>query len=396
MKSLRVFPRPGRVLPDEIINELIRMLIGGRLPIVVMALTVAIVAAFALSDRGGASVAVLAAYIIILLGRRYALAAGAIRQGAARLFTIEESRGWLERYRPLMLQYGVAVGAMNVLAVLGGDWVARMVVVAEVFGLCAGQVARTPSQPRLCSAVVLSAAIPTGLAFLVVSLFEQGFRTTTAAVCIGLMILGYAGSSLSVIASTYRRMVSHLEAKHHLAGLARMDDLTGLPNRVALRESLEAALHHRTNSDGKVALHLLDLDGFKRINDAHGHPMGDRLLRAAAARLSANLRGDDVAFRLGGDEFAVIQRNIVGTDEIEILGRRLIKARSEPFYFLDIRITIGASDGTATADTDATECHILMECADEALYRSKARGKGTVTHWFNPASELLALKKAAG
>jgi len=181
--------------------------------------------------------------------------------------------------------------------------------------------------------VVFTAALPTGLAFLAVAFATQELRTASAAACIGLIIIGYAVSSLGVIAFNYRTILSQLEAKRHLAGVARVDELTGLPNRLALREGLQAAIVLSASGNAKVALHLIDLDGFKRINDTHGHPAGDRLLRAVADRLTFSVRGDDVAYRLGGDEFAVIQHNIVGHDEIELLGRRLIRALSEPFFF---------------------------------------------------------------
>lgn len=384
MSSLRLFTKPCRMLPDSISIELIRILIGGRAQIIVMMITVAVVAAFSVGARDGWLVLVLAAYIYVLLTQRYLLMGGVSRKGAARLLSSEESAAWFNLYRRLIIRYCVAIGAMNVVAVINGDWVTRLIIVAEIFGLCAGQVSRTSSRPKLCAVVVLTAALPTGLAFLAVAFATQELRAAAGAACIGLIIIGYAVSSLDVIAFNYRTILSHLEAKRHLAGIARVDDLTGLPNRLALREGLQAALVRSAGGKTTVALHLIDLDGFKRINDMHGHPVGDRLLRAVADRLTSNVRGDDIAYRLGGDEFAVIQHNVIGHDEIELLGRRLIRALSEPFIVQDSQLKIGASDGTATAPTDAEDCDALIECADEALYQSKAAGKGTVTSWLPP------------
>ena len=384
MSSLRLFTKPCRVLPEPISLELTRILIGGRAQIIVMAITVVVVAAFSFGAQNAWLVIGLATYTITLLTRRYLLMGGALRKGAARLLSSQESAAWLNQYRPLIIRYGAAIGAMNVVAVINGDWVTRLIVVAEIFGLCAGQVSRTSSRPKLCAAVVLTAALPTALAFLAVALVTQELRAAAAAACIGLIIAGYALSSLDVIAFNYRTILSNLEAKRHLAGIARVDDLTGLPNRLALREDLQAAIVRSAACKTTVALHFIDLDGFKRINDTHGHPVGDRLLRAVAGRIAANVRGDDIAYRLGGDEFAVIQHNIIGHDEIELLGRRLIRALSEPFSFQGVQLQIGASDGTATAPTDADDCDALIECADEALYQSKAAGKGTVTRWLQP------------
>lgn len=386
MSPLRLFRKPHRSLPDSISTALIRILVGGRDQIVVMAITVLIVTAFSVGARSGWLVLALAAYTIILLTQRYLLMDGVLRNGATCLLSHEESSAWLDRYRPLMLRYGLTIGAMNVVAVLGGDWVTRLIIVAEIFGLCAGQVSRTSSRPRLCAAVVLLAAVPTGLAFLAVALAAQELRAALAAACIGLIIVGYAFSSLGVIAFNYRTILSHLEAKRHLAGMARVDELTGLPNRLALREALQAAMTLSVGGKAKIALHLIDLDGFKRINDTFGHPVGDRLLREVADRLTSNIRGGDAAYRLGGDEFAVIQHNIVGHDEVELLGRRFIRTLSEPFCFRDSQMQIGASDGTAIAPTDAEDCDTLIERADKALYQSKAAGKGRVTRWLQPLS----------
>lgn len=384
MNSLRLFFKPGRVLPESISTELTRILIGGRAQIAVMAITVALVAAFSVGIRGGAFVVALATYVIVLLVQRFLLMKEVTRSGAARLLSAQESAVWLGRYRPLMLRYGLAVGAMNIVGVVTGDWATRLIIVAEIFGLCAGQVSRTSSRPKLCAAVVLLAATPTGLAFLAVALATRELRAALAAASIGVIIIGYAVASLGVIAFNYRTIISHLEAKRHLASIARVDELTGLANRLALRETLRAATGISAGGETKVALHLIDLDGFKRINDEHGHPAGDRLLRAVAERLTSIVRGDDVAYRLGGDEFAVIQHNIVGHDEIELLGRRLVRALGEPFIFQDHQMQIGASDGTAIAPDDTDDGDLLIALADEALYQSKAAGKGTVTRWLHP------------
>jgi len=394
MSLIRTFVKPSRALPESISVELVRILIGGRVQIIVMAITVAVVAAFACKGRSGFIVAALATYTIILLVQRYFLMAEVTRKGVARLLSYDESTAWLARYRPLILRYGTAIGAMNLVAVIGGDWVTRMFVVVEIFGLCAGQVSRTSASPKLCATVVLSGALPTGLAFLGVGLVDQDLRAATASACVGLIIISYAISSLGVIAFNYRTILSHLESKRHLASVARVDELTGLPNRLGLREGLADAMEKCGEESARIALHLIDLDGFKRVNDAHGHPAGDRLLRAVGERLASNVRGEDVAYRLGGDEFAVVQRNIVGHDEIELLGRRLIRALSEPFYIRDLKITIGASDGTAIAPSDAEDCDTLMERADEALYQSKAAGKGTVTRWLKPPLFERAVMRA--
>ena len=384
---------PSRALPEPISVALTRILVGGRGQIAVMAATVGVVAGFSNAFVGGWLVVALAAYTEILLVKRFFLM-DIGKWGTAPPISAGESYAWLKRYQSLLLQYGAAVGAMNATAVFNGDWMTRLIVVAEIFGLCAGQVSRNSSSPKLCATVVLLAAVPTGLAFLAIVPSIEILRFALAAICIGLMIIAYAVTSLGVIAFNYRTILSHLEAKHHLAGVARRDDLTGLPNRLALREDLQAAIVNTAGRASSVALHMIDLDGFKEVNDTHGHPSGDQLLRAVAERIVDCVRGNDVAYRLGGDEFAVIQHDVTSRHEIEFLGRRIVKALSEPFHLQGAQVRIGASDGTAIATVDAQECDALLELADQALYQSKAAGRGTVTAW-RPAIEAVAVSRAA-
>jgi len=165
---------------------------------------------------------------------------------------------------------------------------------------------------------------------------------------------------------------------------ATHDALTGLLNRTALLERANVEL--RTEGSSWFATHLIDLDGFKGVNDALGHSAGDDLLRQVSLRLRAAAAGDDLVARLGGDEFAVVQRMHVLDPEPAIsLSRRIVKALAEPFVIDDHhKVNIGASIGTALSPEHGTIVGDLLKKADLALYEVKAEG-GNGLRLYQPA-----------
>ncbi len=159
----------------------------------------------------------------------------------------------------------------------------------------------------------------------------------------------------------------------NLEELARSDTLTGLGNRLAFEDGLEAAGHPA----GSVIFYI-DLDYFKDVNDVHGHATGDAVLQAAAARIKAAVRAADVVARLGGDEFAVLCHNC-GESEGAELAERIQSALREPVVFDGIDIDVRASIGAAAASTADRE---LLSRADAALYEAKRAGRDALR--FSP------------
>lgn len=171
--------------------------------------------------------------------------------------------------------------------------------------------------------------------------------------------------------------ISHLKAtERRLVELAERDDLTGLPNRRALSQRVDQAIAEAAAAGRSFALHFVDLDGFKRVNDDHGHDVGDAVLVAAADRLGAVVRDDDAVFRFGGDEFVVLQRAPTDEAGAEQLARRLIDAFSVPIAVPGGRwIDVGVSIGVAIYPAGGTTAATLLRRADEAVYRVKGAGK---------------------
>ena len=171
------------------------------------------------------------------------------------------------------------------------------------------------------------------------------------------------------------------QAEARIAYMAQHDALTGLPNRVLFHERLDAALAQLKRRGGMLAVHCLDLDHFKSVNDTLGHPIGDDLLRVVAERLKLNLRDGDLVARLGGDEFAVIQMNIEHPGEASDLAAKLIAALGANYDIQCHEVVIGASIGIALAPGDGEVADVLLRNADMALYRAKSEGRGT-SHFF--------------
>jgi diguanylate cyclase (GGDEF)-like protein len=184
--------------------------------------------------------------------------------------------------------------------------------------------------------------------------------------------------------TTYLDVTEQRRTQALIAHMAHHDTLTNLPNRALFADRLGTAVALAKRS-GVVAVHYLDVDKFKPVNDELGHQAGDALLIAIAKRLSATVRENDTVARLGGDEFAVIQTGIRHAKDAGVLARRLLEEMSTPFNILGKAVTVGASIGIAVAPADGTTSDDILRCADTALYRSKAAGRGCFTFFSDVA-----------
>jgi diguanylate cyclase (GGDEF)-like protein/PAS domain S-box-containing protein len=155
------------------------------------------------------------------------------------------------------------------------------------------------------------------------------------------------------------------------------DPLTGLANRVLLRDHLERALARLGRSRGMVALLFVDLDDFKRINDSFGHAAGDQILAHVADRLTSAVRADDVVGRQSGDEFAVLLNEVRNEAEATALAERVMTELRRPIQLGARSIVVGGSVGIALTMAPEATSEDLITQADAAMYAAKASGKGT-------------------
>ena len=175
--------------------------------------------------------------------------------------------------------------------------------------------------------------------------------------------------------------------------LARHDALTGLANRRVLHE-VTARMIAELQDGGSVVAMLIDLDGFKTVNDLYGHALGDELLCAVADRLRAAAGPGGMVARLGGDEFVSVMTTTMGRDALSSVADHMISAMAEPFFLQDRRICIGASLGIGICENDGTNVSLLLRTADVAMYRAKEAGRGTF-RFFEPAMDAALQEQAA-
>src|SRR3984893_423412 len=169
------------------------------------------------------------------------------------------------------------------------------------------------------------------------------------------------------------RISAELEAR----ALARHDPLTGLPNRRFFAEKLDEYLRG-ANDTQRLAVLMLDLDGFKTVNDRYGHAAGDKALSEFARRVAILIHADSVLARIGGDEFAIVMPKIDSLDDPTRLARRIAAVVAEPFVIDDLTAEFGVGVGIAIAPDDGTEPDELVRRADRALYRAKGAGPASV------------------
>ena len=163
-------------------------------------------------------------------------------------------------------------------------------------------------------------------------------------------------------------------AENHLFYMAHHDVLTSLANRALLSDRLRREIARARRGDRPFALHLIDLDGFKDINDGLGHQVGDQFLVEAADRLRALTRDTDTVARLGGDEFAILQTRVTRNEDAADMATRIIEAVSKPWSHAGERVTLSASIGIAIHPTDGTDVQELLRNSDLAMYRAKRDG----------------------
>lgn len=164
------------------------------------------------------------------------------------------------------------------------------------------------------------------------------------------------------------------QANQELIELSLHDALTGLPNRALLTERIDQAIRQADEQGGCFALMFIDLDGFKPINDAYGHHLGDQVLKAVAVRLRADLQARDTLARIGGDEF-VLLAHLQNPDDALDLAARQVELVSRPFDMLDQRLAMSASLGIVVYPGNGQGAHELLRNADAAMYHAKGSGK---------------------
>ncbi len=187
--------------------------------------------------------------------------------------------------------------------------------------------------------------------------------------------------------TTYLDVTEQRKNQALIAHLAHHDQLTDLPNRALMLDRLKVALAG-IRRGRKVALHYIDLDKFKPINDRCGHAVGDIVLKNAAKKIQASVRETDTVARIGGDEFVIVQVDVESATDAEIVAQRVVSSVSETRFLDDADISVNASVGVAFAPWDGENSDELLRKADQAMYRSKGSGGGAINFYSRPPMRI--------
>ncbi len=387
----KLFPGAATI-PLPVYREFVDMLFSMRLPVVGLGAVFVGVCVLAAAQLGDPSYVVLAALGALVTLLRLAIFLAYARTSPHN--DLESLRRWERRYALGNYASAALLALLNIAALTVHNPLLHLITVSLVFSFGAGVVARTSIRPKVCVISLLIATVPTAVALAVHAVSAQSEALHTEMFLVeAALIAMITGLSLQTVAHLYRSAVEHHTARHDFARLAKFDPLTGLANRLLLRDHFEASLSAATRAGHLLAAHFLDLDGFKAVNDRHGHPVGDALLQQVAGRLEAMVRAEDSVARLGGDEFVIVQTGLLHPDEAKILALRIIRQLSLAYEIGDRDVHVSVSVGIAIAPEQGVELERLLACADAALYRAKASGKARAI--FCTADEAALVNIAA-
>lgn len=285
-----------------------------------------------------------------------------------------DTRYWDRLHALSGLGFAASVGILGAMIFQAHDRAVQMLATGLLFAYCSGIVARVSVRPKPAATFLVVATVPVIVA-------AATHHEPAHAVLAGMFAL-FLAAALESIRHLHGAAARQIGLRLDMTQLAQHDPLTGLQNRLGLRQAFREIVR-RGRGMPMLAVHCFDLDRFKPVNDCYGHQAGDMVLKLMAERLRALLGDGCVAARIGGDEFVVLQYPIRQAAEAELFARRLSRAISAPYQVGAASIEIGVSLGFATAPPGALDLDALLARADAALYRMKlggglARGEASV------------------
>lgn len=348
--------------PKKVERELLGMLLSPVVPVSAMgAATLAIGCLTALALSDGTLLTLTAASSVVTV-----LQLGVMVLYRMRPHLIDVSR-WRTLYASIACVHALALGLIGAQIMLAPVSDYRMLMLAATFSYAAGVVVRGSVLRWMCMSCLALAVLPVAAALALGSRIDIGVSVLLVAMMI---------TSFETVQTAYIATVELLVTRAKSVQLAGLDFLTGVSNRFSFEAYLDATLSDPNFS--KTALHFIDLDRFKEVNDLHGHPVGDKVLVEVAARLSRLVREGDRIARVGGDEFVIVQKAVSSREAASAMGAHVVEALSAPFLIDGLCIDIGASVGIAVAPDDAETRRPLVAKADAALYRAKRSTRGMV------------------
>jgi len=274
-------------------------------------------------------------------------------------------KDWELAHAILTFLVAASVGAISALIFRSSDFSLHVLATALLFGYSAGVASRMSVRPLISAIAISIAAVPTTI--------SAAFAGDTAHWLLATMFAVFLLAAMQSVWHVYRTASQQILLRLEMERLARVDPLTGLANRIALREGFARSPH---TAGPMIAVHCLDLDGFKAINDRLGHSAGDDLLIAIGVRLRGLIAPHDIAARVGGDEFVVVQTQIQNTQDVEQTAHDVFQSLTTPFDIFDEAVRVGVSLGYTVRPAKDAEFSTMIRLADAASYRAKRNGGG--------------------
>jgi diguanylate cyclase len=355
-----------RPVSEETYLELVRSLFVNGTPTTLMSLLFIVTAAMATARTPDVLLPALATIGSVLAVARVAVLLFWERLASSPRLDVRAAQRAERQFGGVYLAFALLLGLFAGRVFEVGSTDVQVFIGPLIVGYAAGVAAGMSLRPWICLPAVMLAVVPV----IVANLLRGGATHIT----LGLVLAALLAGGIKSMLNRYRSETEKIGLRQFFASLARQDHMTGLANRLALSEAFgrEAA----ANGADTLAVHCLDLDRFKQVNDHYGHPTGDLLLKQVAERLTAITRNRDLAARLGGDEFIVMQTGTASAQDAEFLARRIVRSLSEPYVIEGKRLSVGASVGYALASECGADFTHLLDCADRALYRIKRNGGG--------------------
>jgi diguanylate cyclase (GGDEF)-like protein len=268
----------------------------------------------------------------------------------------------------LSIVWAFSVGLGTYLSITSGDWLAAALACLSSAAMVGGICFRNFGAPRMTGLMILLALGPCCLGAIVER--EPLFLLTL------IQLPVYVASMTSASFRMNAMLVATMQSERENAHQARHDSLTGLLNRASLLAEIKMAMNHAPSASQRPALLYMDLDGFKLVNDIHGHGCGDELLQQVAKRMRETVPEGAHVSRIGGDEFVILAIDH-GDDGVLALAQQLLRDIGAPYMLTNAgEVVIGVSIGIAHIPVDAQSADAALNIADRALYVAKARGKG--------------------
>jgi diguanylate cyclase (GGDEF)-like protein len=352
----------NRSLPDGTYVELVRSLFITLLPASIMSAGLVAAGLLILQETPDTPLALIVSLCALAGIARVSVLLAYRKRATAANLDPDGARALELRFAGAYFVFAALFSVFSVRAFFIATPQAHMMIVCLLVGYGAGVAAGVSLRPWISVPSILIAIVPT--------ILVMPFGPGPAYWMTGLLMAMFLAGGIVSMTHRYRTTAAQVTMRRLLSTLARHDQLTGLPNRLLLSERFDAMLD-AADDGSSIALHCLDLDRFKPLNDHYGHPTGDAVLKAVAERLNRILRAGDFAVRLGGDEFAIVQMETANSHESEMLARRIVSTIIRPYSIEGQAIEVGAKIGYHFGPRHGADLEHFLRCAQEALVRAK-------------------------